>query len=122
MKTYELLTILKPNLDQEEVDAFSNKLTSTLENLKGKSLEVEKTGRKRLPYEVKGYTDGYMMTTLFELPENQVVELKRLIGLNDNIIRTMFVEASKVRATTPFLVFLALVTFTFAAAAERHFA
>ncbi len=98
MKTYELLTILKPNLDQEEVDAFSNKLTSTLENLKGKSLEVEKTGRKRLPYEVKGYTDGYLMTTLFELPEEQVAELKRLISLNDNIIRTMFVEASKVRA------------------------
>ena len=98
MKTYELLTILKPNLDQEEVDAFSNKLTSTLENLKGKSLEVEKTGRKRLPYEVKGYSDGYLMTTLFELPEDQVAELKRLISLNDNIIRTMFVEASKVRA------------------------
>ena len=35
MKTYELLTILKPNLDQEEVDAFSDKLTSTLEGLKG---------------------------------------------------------------------------------------
>ena len=99
MKTYELLTILKPNLDQEEVDAFSDKLTSTLEGLKGKSLEVEKTGRKRLPYEVKGYTDGYLMTTLFELPEEQVAELKRLISLNDNIIRTMFVEASKVRAT-----------------------
>ena len=98
MKTYELLTILKPNLDQDEVDAFSEKLTSTLENLKGKSLEVEKAGRKRLPYEVKGYTDGYMMTTLFELPEDQVAELKRLISLNDNIIRTMFVEASKVRA------------------------
>lgn len=99
MKTYELLTILKPNLDQEEVDAFSDKLTSTLEGLKGKSLEVEKTGRKRLPYEVKGYSDGYLMTTLFELPEEQVAELKRLISLNDNIIRTMFVEASKVRAT-----------------------
>ena len=98
MKTYELLTILRPNLDQEEVDAFSDKLTSTLENLKGKSLEVEKIGRKRLPYEVKGYTDGYQMTTLFELPEDQVTELKRLISLNDNIIRTMFVEASKVRA------------------------
>ena len=60
---------------------------------------MEKTGRKRLPYEVKGYSDGYLMTTLFELPEEQVAELKRLISLNDNIIRTMFVEASKVRAT-----------------------
>ena len=97
MRTYELLTILKPNLDQEEIDAFSEKLTSTIEGLEGKFLEVEKTGRKRLPYEINSYTDGYIMTTLFELPENQVVELKRLINLNDNILRTMFVEASKVR-------------------------
>ncbi|MBQ7450050.1 30S ribosomal protein S6 [bacterium] len=97
MKTYELLTFLKPNLDQDEVDALSEKLVSSIEGLKGKSLETEKAGRKRLPYEVKGYTDGYMMTTLFELPEDQVAELKRLISLNDNIIRTMFVEAKKVR-------------------------
>ena len=97
MKTYELLTILKPNLDQEEVDAFADKLSSTIEGLKGKTLETEKAGRKRLPYEVKGYSDGYSMTTLFDLPENQVAELKRLISLNDNIIRTMFVEAKKVR-------------------------
>ena len=97
MKTYELLTILKPNLDQEEVDAFADKLNSTIDSLKGKTTETEKTGRKRLPYEIKGYTDGYMMTTLFELPEDQVAELKRLIRINDNIIRTMFVEAKKVR-------------------------
>lgn len=97
MKTYELLTILKPNLDQEEVDAFADKLNSTIDSLKGKTTETEKAGRKRLPYEIKGYTDGYMMTTLFELPEDQVAELKRLIRINDNIIRTMFVEAKKVR-------------------------
>ena len=97
MKTYELLTILKPNLDQEEVDAFADKLNSTIDSLKGKTVETEKTGRKRLPYEIKGYTDGYMMTTLFELPEEQVAELKRLIRINDSIIRTMFVAAKKVR-------------------------
>ena len=98
MKTYELLAILKPNLDQEEVDKFADKLDATITSLKGKSIETDKAGRKRLPYEVKGFNDGYMLTTVFELPEDQVVEFKRLIKLNDNIIRTMFVEASKVRA------------------------
>ena len=98
MRTYELLTILKPNLDAEEVEKFADKLSSTVESLKGKTLETDKAGRKRLPYEVKGYNDGFMMTTVFELPEDQVEELKRLIRLNDNIIRTMFVEISKVKA------------------------
>lgn len=98
MKTYELLAILKPNLDQEEVDKFTEKLNSTVESLEGKTVEVEKAGRKRLPYEVKGFTDGYMLTSIIELPEAQVVEFKRLLKLNDNIIRTMFVNAKKVKA------------------------
>ena len=99
MKTYELLTILKPNLDADEVEKFADKLTSAIESLKGKTLETDKAGRKRLPYEVKGYTDGYVMSVVFDLPEDQVEELKRLLRLNDNIIRTMFVQADKVRVT-----------------------
>lgn len=97
MKTYELLAILRPNLDQEEVDIFADKLNTTVESLEGKVVESDKAGRKRLPYEVKGYSDGYMYTVQVELPESQVVEFKRLLKLNDNIIRTMFVEISKVK-------------------------
>ena len=98
MKTYELLAILKPNLDQEEVDKFTEKLDTTVSSLKGKTVETNKDGRKRLPYEVKGYSDGYILTTVVELPEEEVVEFKRVLSLNDNIIRTMFVEISKVKA------------------------
>ena len=98
MKTYELLAILKPNLDQDEVDKFCEKLESTLKSLKGKTLEVNKEGRKRLPYEVKGFLDGYMLTAVIELAEDQVVEFKRVLKLNDNIIRTMFVDVKKVKA------------------------
>ena len=98
MKTYELLAILKPNLDQDEVDKFTEKLESTVKGLEGKTTEINKDGRKRLPYEVKGYTDGYMLTAVMEMPEEQVIEFKRLLKLNDNIIRTMFVDVKKVKA------------------------
>ena len=98
MRTYELMAILRPNLDQDEVDKFAEKLETTVKSLKGKTLETDKAGRKRLPYEVKGYSDGYMLTTVVELPEDQVTEFKRLLKLNDSVIRTMFVEVSKVRA------------------------
>ena len=98
MKTYELLAILKPSMDQEEVDKFTEKLDATVTNLGGKTVTTDKAGRKRLPYEVKGYSDGYMLTSVMELPEEQVIELKRLLKLNDNIIRTMFVNAKKVKA------------------------
>ena len=46
MRTYELLTILKPNLDAEEVEKFADKLSSTVESLKGKTLETDKPEEK----------------------------------------------------------------------------
>jgi len=98
LKTYELLTVVKPTLDQEEVDKLVEKLEETIKSYKGKTVSNDKMGRKRLSFEVAGFRDGYFATLTFELPENKVVDLKRQLRLNENVIRTMFVEASKVNA------------------------
>ena len=42
MKTYELLAIIKPNLDIEEVDKVVAKLEETIAELGGKALNTNK--------------------------------------------------------------------------------
>ncbi len=98
MKTYELLTIIKPTLDQEESDKIIEKIEETVKSYKGKVVSTDKMGRKRLAFEVATFKDGYFSTITFELPEEKVADLKRQLRLNESIIRTMFVEASKVSA------------------------
>lgn len=93
MKNYELMVIFKPNLDAEEVNSAVEKLSSTASELEGKVESVDKTGRKKLAYEVAGFRDGFFVTFVVALPESQVAEFKRQLRLNDNIIRTMFTEA-----------------------------
>ena len=98
MKTYELLTVVKPALEQEEADKVIEKLEELVKSYKGKTVSVEKMGKKKIAFEVAGQKEGYFTALTFELPANKVVDFKRQLTLNENIIRTMFVEASKVKA------------------------
>ena len=90
MKTYELLTVFKPNLDAEEVDKAIEALGKSIADLGGKVESTDKAGRKKLAYDVQNFRDGYFVVTNFTLPADKVAELKRQLKLNDNVLRTMF--------------------------------
>ena len=95
MKTYELLAIFKPNLDAEEVDKVIAKISSDATEFGGKVESTDKIGRKKLAYDVQSFRDGFFTSFVFELPADKVAEFKRQLRLNDNILRTMFLEVSK---------------------------
>ena len=98
MKTYELLAIIKPTMDQEEVDKVIEKIEETVKGYNGSVVSTDKMGRKRLAFEVASFRDGYFVAQKLEIPADKVVDFKRSLKLNENVIRTMFVEASKVSA------------------------
>ena len=98
MKTYELLTIFKPNLDAEEVDKAVESLGKLVADFGGKVESTDKSGRKKLAYDIANFRDGFFVTTELSLPAEKVAEYRRQLRLNDNILRTMFMESSKVSA------------------------
>lgn len=98
MKNYELLTIFKPNLDADEVDKNLAKLEETIVSYKGKVVETDKVGRKKLAYNVQKFRDGFFVNQILSLPEDKVSDFKRQLKLNENILRIMFLEASKTLA------------------------
>ena len=95
MKNYELLTIFKPSLDSEELDKAVDKISSDVKAAKGEVSSVDKMGRKKLAYDLQGYRDGFFTTLIVSLPADAIVEFKRNLKLNDNILRFMFMEVSK---------------------------
>ncbi len=95
MKNYELLTIFKPNLDAEEVDKAIEKISSVVTEFGGSIVSVDKSGRKKLAYEIQNFRDGFFATTVLSLPAEKVAEFKRQLRLNDTILRTMFMEVSQ---------------------------
>lgn len=95
MKNYELLTVFKPSLDAEEVDKAIEAIGKIASDLGGKVVSTDKTGRKKLAYDIQNFRDGFFVTSIVSLPETKVAEFRRQLRLSDNILRTMFLEASK---------------------------
>lgn len=95
MKNYELLTIFKPSLDSEELDKVVDKISEEVKSYKGSVSSIDKMGRKKLAYDVQGYRDGYFTNLIVSLPAEAVVEFKRNLKLNENVLRFMLMEESK---------------------------
>lgn len=95
MGKYELLSAIKPNLDNDEADKVISKIEETIQGFGGSIIDTEKMGRKKSAYDIQGYRDSYFVVQKMNLPENKVVDLKRQLRLNENIIRTIFTKIEK---------------------------
>ena len=98
MKKYELLATIKPNLDNDEADKVIAKIEESVSSLGGSVVDTDKMGRKKLAYDVKGFRDGFIAVLKINLEPDKVVEFKRQLKLNENVIRTMFSEQAAVKA------------------------
>ena len=96
LKNYELLSIIKPNFDADEVDKIIAQLEEYVSNLGGKIIENEKVGRKKLAYDINNYRDGFYVVTKLELLPENVKALRRNLKLNDNFLREMIIEDQQV--------------------------
>ncbi len=98
MKTYELLAVFKPNLDAEEVDKQISALNDIIKGFEGVVENTDKMGRRKLAYDIQNFRDGFFVTMNLSVPSDKVAEFKRQLRLNDNILRTMFMEVPKSHA------------------------
>lgn len=98
MRTYELLSIIKPNIDSEEFDKLVAKIEEAIVALGGKVTSTDKMGRKKLSYDIKDFRDGYFVVHNFEMEPSQVAKFNRQLRLNENVLRIMLLETSEVKA------------------------
>ena len=98
MRNYELLSIIKPNIDSEEFDRLVVKIEEAIVALDGKVTSTDKMGRKKLSYDIKDFRDGYFVVHNFEMDPAQVAKFNRQLRLNENVLRIMLLETSEVKA------------------------
>ena len=72
-----------------------DKISEDVKSFNGSVSSVDKMGRKKLAYDVQGYRDGYFTTMIISIPGETVVDFKRSLKLNENILRFMFMEEAK---------------------------
>ncbi len=95
MIDYEVTYILRPNLEEAEVEERSNAIAETLKNNGGTVLNIERLGKKRLAYEINDVRDGIYVIMRFQSEAAASKELERQLTLNENVMRSLFVKLDK---------------------------
>ena len=95
MKKYEIMYILRSNLEQEaikaEVEAAKNIITSN----NSKVLDVKEWGLRELAYEIEHNRKGYYVVMNVEATKEAINEFNRIAGYSEKIIRHIVVALEK---------------------------
>lgn len=91
MNEYESVIIIKPNLDEGEIEGIITEITDLI-NQNGEVTKVEKMGVKKLAYEIQKNKEGYYIVIYFEADPSIISELERNYRINENIIKFITVK------------------------------
>ena len=92
MKAYELLYIIRPDLDEEATTALVERLSGLVASNGGDNLTVEKWGKRRLAYEINDYKEGQYILMNFEGEGRTSQEIERVMKISEDVIRFLTVR------------------------------
>lgn len=91
MRKYELIYVLRPNLEDEAKAVVLDKVKSIIE-ADGEVEKVDEWGNRRLAYEIEKLTEGYYVLINFNAATDVPKEIDRNLKIMDNVIRHMIVN------------------------------
>ena len=92
MRSYQSILILKPDLDEAQVDHALEKIARFLSKYNGSSLKVEKWGKKRLAYRVKKSRFGYYLNIYHTCESLKVSSLEADFKLYDLVLKFLVIR------------------------------
>ncbi len=92
VRQYELVFIIKPDLDEEATDTLIEKVKSIAVTNDAEIVKLEKWGKRRLAYEIKNYREGVYVIMNFKGDVKVSAELDRVLKITENILRHMIVR------------------------------
>lgn len=84
---YEMMFIIRP-LDEAKISSAIDRVLGYVKEI-GSILTVDKWGKRRLAYEIKGETVGYYVVVTFESEFDKVGELDKNMYEPDEVLRHM---------------------------------
>ncbi len=91
MNKYELVYILKPNVEEEKRTQLMEKFRGIIES-EGSIENVDEWGNRKLAYEIKKFTEGYYTLVNFSSTSELPKELDRNLKITDEVIRHMIIK------------------------------
>jgi small subunit ribosomal protein S6 len=101
VRSYELLYILHPSVDEEGLNSVADRVQQFIARSGGKVIAVDPWGSRRLAYPIQNQQEGQYVLVRFDLPADQVASVEHDVALTEEIMRHLIVrheEEAKARA------------------------
>jgi small subunit ribosomal protein S6 len=92
MRTYELMVILDPNLEERTVQPSLDTYMNVVRNDGGSVDNIDIWGRRRLAYEIDKNAEGIYAVVSLQAEPATVKELDRQLSLNESVLRTKVIR------------------------------
>jgi small subunit ribosomal protein S6 len=92
VRDYELMVVLSPDLDEDGVNATTERVGTQISSRGGEVVDVQKWGRRRLAYPIAKHRDGFYTVSKLKLNPEATVPLERSLTLNESVIRHLLVR------------------------------
>ena len=92
MSAYELMYIVKPDLDDQAVQQEIEKVGQLIQTNGGQIKKVTPWGKRRLAYTVKENREGHYVVAEFDLEQTKVQEVERVLKISDTVFRHLLVR------------------------------
>ena len=87
MRRYELMLLLRPDLEDDKLQAAVEKVTRAIVNAGGSLSKVSPWGKRRLAYEIGSHRDASYFLIHFDIEPAQVREIERGMLISEEILR-----------------------------------
>lgn len=92
---YEIVVIVRPDVDDADVKSAIERAEETITSQGGHVLERDDWGKRKLAYLIKKHSKGYYVLIRALASPTHIAELERRLRLDDRVIRFLTVKISE---------------------------
>ncbi len=93
MRTYEIMYVVRPNIEEDAKQAVVERFNGILASEGSEVLEEKDWGKRRLAYEIEDFKEGFYNIVRIKTDNNRATdEFQRLAKISDDIIRYIVIR------------------------------
>jgi small subunit ribosomal protein S6 len=94
-RKYEVMFIIRPDLQEEDLDKLISNLESQAANAGATVKNVERMGKRRLAYLVRKFIDGFYVLFTVEADGKAIHEIERRLRVSEPVIKFISVRVDE---------------------------
>lgn len=100
MRDYEILYIVRPDLEDDKVQDVVKRVNSLISRSGGSAEQTSLWGKRKLAYEVKHQREGSYVLQDFQIDPGRVPELESALKITEEVLRHLIVRKPEKSAPT----------------------